>query len=225
MKKIAFFAMALAIAVPCTVLAQTQDDARKERKEVVKQSEKKLNAKVSKATKKEAKRLKKEGWQPIGLPLETQLERAYLKQLEETETGYPVYIVGEGKSFGKTFNTAKNAANEVAKNEIVGKMQAQITSLTELSLDNNQLSPNDAVSIDKVLTASKNLVVKRLSRVIELVEFQREKDGGEEVLVRLAYNQKMALEEMKSVMQQELEKEDKDLHEELDKIFDQLFEH
>ena len=72
MKKSIVFALVLAMAVPCTTLAQTQKELNKERKEAVKQSKKELNAKVSRSTKKEAKWLQKEGWQvaPGALPLE-----------------------------------------------------------------------------------------------------------------------------------------------------------
>ena len=45
MKKSIVFALVLAMAVPCTTLAQTQKELNKERKEVVKQSKKELNAK------------------------------------------------------------------------------------------------------------------------------------------------------------------------------------
>lgn len=62
MNKITLFALALTMAVPCTMSAQSQKELNKERNEVVKQSKKELNARVSKATKKEAKKLKKEGW-------------------------------------------------------------------------------------------------------------------------------------------------------------------
>lgn len=221
MKKIAFFAMALAIAVPCTVLAQTQDDARKERKEVVKQSEKELNAKVSKVTKKEAKRLKKEGWQvsPGALPLEKQLERSYTMQYEIAETGYPVYIVAEAMSVGENYDAAKMQALELAKVNLAGLIQTEITGLVENTVANKQLSPDDAASISESVSASKNLISQSLGRVLPIVEIYREKSNkNKEVLVRLAYNQKMALEESKKVIREDLEKKGKNLHEQLDKV-------
>lgn len=221
MKKIAFFAMALAIAVPCTVLAQTQDDARKERKEVVKQSKKELNAKVSKATRKEAKRLKKEGWQvsPGALPLEKQLERSYTMQYEIAETGYPVYIVAEAMSVGENYDAAKMQALELAKVNLAGLIQTEITGLVENTVANKQLSPDDAASISESVSASKNLISQSLGRVLPIVEIYREKSNkNKEVLVRLAYNQKMALEESKKVIREDLEKKGKDLHEQLDKV-------
>ena len=82
MRKIIILALGL-LMMPCTY-AQTQKEMNKERQQVVKQTKKELDAKVSKATKKEAKRLKKEKWlvAPGALPLAQQLERAYLMQYE-----------------------------------------------------------------------------------------------------------------------------------------------
>ena len=52
--------------------AQTTKEQRKERQELAKASKKELNEKASKAARKEAKRLSKEGWRtaPGSLPLE-----------------------------------------------------------------------------------------------------------------------------------------------------------
>lgn len=221
MKKIAFFAMALAIAVPCTVLAQTQDDARKERKEVVKQSEKELNAKVSKVTKKEAKRLKKEGWQvsPGALPLEKQLERSYTMQYEIAETGYPVYIVAEAMSGAESYDGAKAQAIWLAKWNLAEFIQTEITGLVENTIANKQLSADEAATIVESVGASKELLAQSLGRILTNVEAYREKSNkNKEVLVRVSYNHKMALEESKKVIREDLEKKGKDLHEQLDKV-------
>ena len=84
MKKLLMIMMAAVVACG-TVMAADQPTAkelRKERQEIQKMAKKDLKAKVDKNTRKEAKRLKKEGWQvkPGALPLEKQLERAYLMQ-------------------------------------------------------------------------------------------------------------------------------------------------
>lgn len=122
MKKSIVFALVLAMAVPCTTLAQTQKELNKERKEAVKQSKKELNAKVSRSTKKEAKRLQKEGWQvaPGALPLEKQLEKAYTMQYEFDESGYPLYIMAEAMSIGENYDGAKAQALELAKENLAG---------------------------------------------------------------------------------------------------------
>ena len=73
MKKLLVLAMAMLVA--CTAsFAQDAKEIKKERQTIQKLAEKQLNARVTKTTKKEAKRLKKEGWvvTPGALPLEKQ---------------------------------------------------------------------------------------------------------------------------------------------------------
>ena len=199
--------MVLAIAAPCTVLAQTQDDARKEHKEVVKQS------------KKEAKRLKKEGWQiyPADIPLEKQLERSYTMQSKVSETGSPVYVVAEATSVCMTYRCARNFAIEIAKGNLVGLIQKEIIALVEKAETNGQLSTDEAASIMESVTPKFSLHFDRISPIVEIY---RGKSESVEVFVRLVYGRKMALEESKKVIREDLEKKGKDLHEQLDKIFD-----
>ena len=84
MKKLMMVAISLIIACGSSFAETSAKEIRKERQEINKMAKKDLSAKVSKATKKEAKRLKKEGWivSPGALPLEKQLERSYLMEYE-----------------------------------------------------------------------------------------------------------------------------------------------
>ena len=70
MKKMMTVAMSLIVA-GTMCFAQDVKEIRKERQEVKKLAKKELTSKVDKTTKKEAKRLKKEGWvvSPGALPL------------------------------------------------------------------------------------------------------------------------------------------------------------
>ena len=221
MKKSIVFALVLAMAVPCTTLAQTQKELNKERKEVVKQSKKELNAKVSRSTKKEAKRLQKEGWQvaPGALPLEKQLEKSYTMQYEYDESGYPLYIMAEAMSIGENYDGAKAQALELAKQNLAGQIQTEVTALIESTVANKQLAVEDAATIVETVSASKNLISQSIGRVIPVVEVYRTKaNKNKEVLVRLAYNEKMAREAAKRVIKQELEAKGKDLHKQLDTV-------
>ena len=76
MKKIIMFAMAMVVACS-SMFAQDAKEIRKERQEIRKMAQAELSAKVDKSAKKEANRLKKEGWvvSPGALPLEKQLDR------------------------------------------------------------------------------------------------------------------------------------------------------
>ena len=215
------FALALAMAVPCTTLAQTQRELNKERNEVVKQSKKELNAKVSRATKKEARRLQKDGWlvAPGALPLEKQLEKSYIMQYEYDESGYPLYIMAEAMSIGENYDGAKAQALELAKQNLAGQIQTEVTALIESTVANKQLAAEDAATIVQTVSASKNLISQSLGRVLPVVEVYRTKaNKNKEVLVRLAYNEKMALEAAKRVIKQELEAKGQDLHKQLDTV-------
>lgn len=82
---------------------KTAKEIMKERKEIAKLSKKALNEKATKDARKEAKRLKKQGWQiaPGALPLEKQLDKSYLMQYEYDENGYQKFLMGEAISTGK----------------------------------------------------------------------------------------------------------------------------
>lgn len=221
MKRSIVFALALAMAVPCTTLAQTQRELNKERKEVVKQSKKELNANVSRATKKEARRLQKDGWlvAPGALPLEKQLEKSYTMQYEYDESGYPLYIMAEAMSIGENYDGAKAQALELAKQNLAGQIQTEVTALIESTVANKQLAAEDAATIVQTVSASKNLISQSLGRVFPVVEVYRTKaNKNKEVLVRLAYNEKMAREAAKRVIKQELEAKGQDLHKQLDTV-------
>lgn len=221
MKKSMLFALALTMAVPCVTFAQSQKEQNKERKEVVKQTKKELNAKVSKVTKKEAKRLKKEGWLVTAgaLPLEKQLEKSYTMQYEYDENGSPLYIMAEAMSIGENYDAAKMQALELAKQNLAGQIQTEVTALVENTVANRQLAAEDAASITESVSASKNLISQSLGRLLPVMEVYRTKTNkNKEVLVRLAYNQKMAYEAAKRVIRQDLEEKGLDLHNQLDQV-------
>lgn len=193
----------------------------KRTKEVVKQSKKELNAKVSRSTKKEARRLQKEGWlvAPGALPLEKQLEKSYTMQYEYDESGYPLYIMAEAMSIGENYDGAKAQALELAKQNLAGQIQTEVTALIESTVANKQLAAEDAATIVETVSASKNLISQSLGRVLPVVEVYRTKaNKNKEVLVRLAYNEKMAREAAKRAIKQQLEAKGQDLHEQLDTV-------
>jgi len=222
MKKMLTVAMALIVACSVSFAEQSeQKEIRKERQEISKLAKKELNAKVTKTTKKEAKRLKKEGWKvtPGALPLEKQLEKSYLMEFEYDENLFPKYIMANAQSVGENYDAAKTAATSLAITNLAGQIQTEVTALVENTVANKQLAANDAASISESVMSSKNLISQSIGRVIPVVECYRElKNGNKEVLVRMAYNGEMAKEAAKQAIRQELEKKGQDLHEQLDKV-------
>lgn len=223
MKKLMMVAMAVIVACSAS-LAQSVSDAKQYQKEhqAIKQMTKKeLNEKSSKAAKKEAKKLAKAGWDvtPGMLPLEKQLDEAYSMQLQRDENGFPKYIMGSAQSIGESLDAAKTAALALAINDLAGKIQTEVTAMTENTVGNKQLSPNEAASIVEVVQSSKNLISQSIGRTIPAMECYRTlKNGNTEYQVRIAYNVALAKAAAKKVIREELEKKGQDLHDQLDKV-------
>lgn len=219
MKKIIMFAMAMVIACS-SVFAQDAKQIRKERQEIKKMAKAELSARVDKTTKKEAKRLKKEGWvvSPGALPLEKQLERSYLMEFEFDENLFPKYIMANAQSIGENYDAAKTAATSLAITNLAGQIQTEVTALIENTVGNQQLAAEDAASIVETVMASKNLISQSIGRVITTVECYRVLDNkNREVMVRIAYNSEMAKQAVKQAVREELKKKGENLHEQLDK--------
>ena len=220
MKKLLICVLAALLVSPLASNAQDAKDLQKERKEIRKASMAELNEKVSKDAKKEAKKLKKEGWitTPGTLPIEKQLNMSYLMQMERDENMYPKYIMSEAMSIGENYDAAKMQASELAKLQLAGKMQTEITALIENSLGNQQLSADEASSLTQTVNASKGLISQKIGRVIVVVECYRVKQNkNKEVLVRIAYNSEMAKAAAKQAIQEELKDKNEELHNKLDK--------
>ncbi len=218
MKKI--FAIMISLLVAATsVSAQTTKETIKERKMIAKQSQAELNAKASKAARKEAKVLKKEGWTvaPGNLPLEKQLDKSYNMYYEYETNGLPKYIIGDAMSIGATYDAAKMQALELAKTNLAGQIQTEVTALVESTVANEQLSSEDATSIVQTVQASKNLISQRLGRTFPVTELYRKVNNNVEVRVTIAYNSFMAIDIAKQIVKAQLEEKGEDLHEQLDK--------
>ncbi len=219
MKKIIMFAMAMLVACS-SMFAQDAKQIRKERQEIKKMAKSELSARVDKTTKKEAKRLKKEGWvvSPGALPMEKQLERSYLMEYEYDENLFPKFLMANAQSIGENYDAAKTAATSLAITNLAGQIQTEVTALIENTVGNQQLAAEDAASITETVMASKNLISQSIGRVITTVECYRVLDNkNREVMVRIAYNSEMAKKAVKEAVREELKKKGENLHEQLDK--------
>ncbi len=193
----------------------------KERNELRKMSKGELNEKATKAARKEAKKLAKEGWTsaPGALPIEKQLDKSYLMQMEYDDNMYPKYLMGEAMSVGENYDGAKMQALELAKQNLAGQIQTEVTALIENSVANNQLGAEEAATVTKSVMAAKNLISQSIGRTITVVELYRTLNNkNKEVLVRIAYNGEMAKAAAKKAMREELEQKGNDLHEKLDSL-------
>lgn len=209
------------LGLPCGLSAQITKEQKKERKTILKASKSELNNKASKAARKEAKKLKKEGWAtaPGALPIDKQLDKSYLMQYEYDNDLYPKYIMGEAMSVGGNYDAAKMQALELAKQNLAGQIQTEVTALIENTVANKQLDEGDAASITQSILASKNLISQSIGRTIPVVEVYRTlQNKNKEVLVRIAYNSDMAKKVAKDAIKQDLEKRGDELHNKLDDL-------
>ena len=220
MKKVLFVALTMLIACS-TSFAQDAKEIMKERKAVQKMARQELAAKVDKATKKEAKRLAKEGWvvSPGALPLEKQLQRSYEMEYQYDDLGFPKYIMANAQSVAENYDAAKTAAISLAITNLAGQIQMEVSALIENTVANKQLSAEQAASISETVMASKNLISQSIGRTVTVVECYRIlKNKNREVMVRIAYNGEMAKQAAIKAVREELEKKGKNLHEQLDKV-------
>ena len=204
---------------PLLTQAQSFEEAQKERAALRKASKAELNEKATKAARQEAKKLTKAGWltAPGALPLDRQLDRSYLMQYQFDEDQYPKFIMAEAMSIGENYDGAKMQALELAKQNLAGQIQTEVTTLVESTVANGQLTAEEAATVTKSVAASKSLIWQRLGRVIPVVEVYRTlKNKNKEVLVRIAYNMATARAMVKQAVREDLERQGDNLHKDLD---------
>lgn len=177
-----------------------------------------LSKKERKALAKEvsaqAKKMEKEGWvvTPGSKSLSMQYSAALQKLNMEDEDGYPKYITGEAMSIGGNYDAAKLQAISLAKLTLSQTVESELTAIIDNQLSNQQLEEDEAASIAKTVSASKELVSQKLGRVITLVECYRTKaNKNKEVYVRIAYDTKKAMELAKQVVKEKLQDENDEL--------------
>lgn len=201
--------------------AQLSKEQIKGRKAISKYSKSELTAKASKIARKEAKKLAKQGWQiaPGAVPIEKQLDKSYMMQYEYEEDLFPKYIMAEAMSVGENYDAAKMQAIELAKQNLAGQIQTEVTALIENTVANKQLEAEEAATVVQTISAAKNLISQSIGRTIPVVEVYRTlSNKNKEVLVRLAYSQEMAKAAAKKAIREDLEKKGEELHNKLEKL-------
>lgn len=221
MKRVILFIAVSLLVGTSTSYAQLTKEQRKERNEILKSSKTELNKKASKAARKEAKTLRKEGWKtaPGALPLDKQLDKSYTMQMEYDEDMFPKYLMGEAMSIGENYDAAKMQALELAKQNLAGQIQTEVTALIENTVANKQLQPEEAASVVQSISAGKSLISQSISRVITVVEVYRTvSNKNKEVLVKIAYNADMAKQAAKKAIRDDLETKGEELQDKLDEL-------
>lgn len=224
MRKLFVLAMAMVIAT-VSVFAQDSSDPKtrkevaKERAEIAKLSKQQLNDRATKAARKAVKDYEKEGWKvaPGHLPLEKQLDRSYKMQYEYDDNYYPMYVMGEAMSIAENYDAAKMQATELAKINLAGQLQTEVTAMVEASVANNALPEEEAASITEVVMASKSIISQNIGRIVPVIECYRDKaNKNKELRVVVAYNSQAALEAAKKAIRAQLAEKSERLAQKLD---------
>lgn len=162
----------LFIAFTTNVNAQSRELSKDEKKELeneVKESLKNL-----------------EGWlvKPGALSLQAQQRRSSQVQLFEDDK----WLVGSASSVGSVYDAARLQAMTLAKSEVAGQMETQISELIDAKVANKELGQGTAESVTEIAMKSKAITVdKKVKRPRILMEcYKNLPNGNVEVLIRLA---------------------------------------
>lgn len=162
----------VALAVCATTVSAQSKEVIKEQRAINRYTEKELLDKAPKYVRKEAKKLKKEGWvvAPGQLPLEKQLERAYNMRFVLNDKGELKYVTGDAQSIGENYDAAKMQALEIAKTRIAGNISTSVAQIVEQNIGNTQLAAGEAASVTEAIAAGKSTVAQKLGRILVVVE-------------------------------------------------------
>lgn len=228
MKKI-ISVIALALCLTFGAFAQDAIDLARQQQELNSVLRKILDAKPTKEAKKEAKRLKKEGWQvPVGeRSIEQQITTSLLlgteMALDENGNMIHRFIQHTALATAGTYNAAYAAARSNALNEIASMIETELVSVVETKLDNAQATSESATTIDKLHQRLRSIVNQSLTNSIPVVTIYRVlPNKNYEVQVRLAFDRNEVSARIKRQMQQELEEEGDELNQYVDEAFSKL---
>ena len=216
MKTMKFFAMLVALSISLSAQAQSTKMAK------LKQTKAELKEKASKDARKEAKRLKKEGWQafPGGLPMDKQVDRVYMYLESFDDDLNPQYVDGSGTATGESYAAAQAQATELARIELASKIGSEATGIIDNMLGNKMLANDQAASVTTYLSENKTIFSQKLGRVQTPLQLRRElKNKNKEVTVRMIAKRADILEIAKQAIRDQLEKDGKQLSDELKAYF------
>lgn len=187
MKKLLIIAILFAFSGVLFAQTNSEDYYKqqiKDRKEMLKYSEKVLKTKINKQAKASAKALKKEGWKPFpgAAPLENQInERLHLSTLMDGIL--PKYLFGEGTGVSNLRQIATKSAEVSSRAAIAASIKAEFDEVIDQSLNGQQRNAEENAMLN--LVAENTTYVSQVLRYVRpIVQMYRElADGKIEVNV------------------------------------------
>lgn len=214
MKKLMLIVMAVLLingSMSAQSSTMTNKEKMKQRKEILKQNNKLQKVNVDKASRKQAKQMKKDGWKvaPGNLPLDQQISRSTLFQNQfEDDLITPKYVWGDATSVSANYDGGKMQALALARVNLVSSIENHVTQIVENNRDNKQLDAGNAATVIKTLSESQSFVTKRLGQTIPVVEVYRDMpNGNKEVRVMIFYSMDTARDIARDAICEQLEKE------------------
>lgn len=195
------------------VSAQTKAELRAEKKTERKdartrrQQKKELYKNPERAVKKEVRKLTKEGWKSMNLPMDKMLETTWEREFQYESDGFPKYIYATVQASGQSFSAAQMQAENVAKVRIAGRIGSSVAALADVALANSELDPSLAASIGKAIENSKILVSGKLGRIAVPFEIYRQNKSTYDVRLTVIYDMKNATKAFVDTMKDELKNE------------------
>jgi hypothetical protein len=212
MKKLfSVFLIALAAVIVVPTMAQSTKAIKKD-----------LHKKSLKEARKEAKKLKKDGFKvaPGQLPMDKQIEATWIKRSETDERGNKKWFIADARAVGETHSAAKLQANEVAKVNLAGQIGTEIAGLVETNIANAQLDAEEAASVTESIATFKSIIGAKLGRISTFFEADKSIGKNTEIFVTVGYSYEAAVEMSKEIIKKELKAKTKVQSEKLDAILD-----
>lgn len=182
MKKVLLI-IAILATYTCGMMAQTKTANEykqqiKERKEMLKYSDKVLKSKIAKSAKAAVKQLKKEGWKPFPgeAPLENQFnEKMRLATLMDGIL--PKYLMGEGNAVSNIRQVATKSAEVSARSGIAAQFKVEIDEVIDQSLNGNQRN-QDEDAMARIVSEETQHISQTLQYVMPIIKMYRERNDG-----------------------------------------------
>ena len=187
-----------------------------------KEIKKDIKDKAIKQARKEAKKLKKDGFKvaPGQMPMDKQIEATWIKRYEIDDNGNKKWFVADARSVGETHSAAKLQAHEVAKVNLAGQIGTEVAGIIETNIANAQLNAEEAASITETVATFKSIVGSKMRRTTILFEADKSINKNTEVFVTMAYSYAEAVKMAKDIIKEEMKGKIKIQSEQLDTILD-----
>ena len=210
-KALSVFVTVLALLIAMPTIAQSEKEIKKDIKD-----------KAIKQARKEAKKLKKDGFNvaPGQMPMDKQIEATWIKRYETDDKGNKKWFVADARAVGETHSAAKLQAYEVAKVNLAGQIGTEVAGLIETNIANAQLNAEEAASVTETVATFKSIVGSKMGRTNTLFEADKTIGKNTEIFVTIAYSYDEAVNMAKDIIKKELKGKMKIQSEQLDTILD-----